>query len=429
MFERIATAAKDCAEQLLLRARWVFPVAEPPLENATVEIVEGKIAGVTRRHAPKAIDLGNCAIIPGLVNAHGHLELSDTESPLTPATPFTAWLRAVMAHRRSRTVRGDDSHAAIDRGAREAAQSGTTLLGDIVAGHQAIAGESSDRLCRIAFHESIGLAPDRIEPQIAAAREHLRRCADSSGGTGLQWFLPGLSPHAPYSVHPDLFAKLVDLARDCDVPLAMHLAETRAELELLEHGSGEFVTFLSELGVWNPAAIPRGLRPLDYLRKLAPLAHSLVIHGNYLSADEIEFLAGNEAISVVYCPRTHAYFGHKPHPWREMRVRGVNVALGTDSRASNPDLSLWNELRFLRRQFPDVDPAELMELGTIRGARALGQGEVTGALIPGLRGDLAIVTLPCIDTADPFQALFHPVSHVTGSLCGGRWQSAAPSVD
>ena len=159
-------------------------------------------------------------------------------------------------------------------------------------------------------------------------------------------------------MHPELFRGLVDLAVARRAPLAMHLAETREELQLLALGTGEFVPFLEELGVWRPEAIPRESRPLDYFHELARVETALAIHGNYLALDEIEFLAGHPNVSVVYCPRTHAYFRHAAHPWRKLLARGVNVALGTDSRGSNPDLSVWNELLFLRTLAPDVDRAD-----------------------------------------------------------------------
>jgi cytosine/adenosine deaminase-related metal-dependent hydrolase len=222
-------------------------------------------------------------------------------------------------------------------------------------------------------------------------------------------------------VHPQLFAELVRLADEFNAPLAMHLAESRGELELLARGTGEFLEFLQRLGVWRPDAIAHGTRPMDYLRPLSALNHALVIHGNYLADDEIEFLSGCETITVVYCPRTHAFFGHDPHPWRRLSANGANVAIGTDSRASNPDLSVWNELSFLHTHFPDVPPSTLLELGTIRGARALGLGHETGSLPAGKAADLAVVSLPPADSTDPYALLFDPDAEITGTMCRGMW--------
>ena len=238
---------------------------------------------------------------------------------------------------------------------------------------------------------------------------------------GPQRMIRGLSPHAPYSVHPDLFRGLVDLAVARRAPVAMHLAETREELQLLADGTGDFVRFLEELGVWRPDAIPPGSRPLDYLRELARVEVALAIHGNYLAPDEIEFLVGHSNVSVVYCPRTHAFFRHAVHPWQMLLAKGINVALGTDSRASNPDLSVWNELLFLRRLAPDFDPAALLKLATWNGALAMGLGHETGTLDVGKSADLAVVEFAGGDSTDPYELLFNPGNRIARTMSGGRW--------
>ena len=152
------------------------------------------------------------------------------------------------------------------------------------------------------------------------------------------------------------------------MPVALHLAETREELELLQSGTGPFVPMLQSFDAWHPDVIPRGTRPLDFLRALGQAHRALVIHGNYLNSEEITFLAALAArMSLVYCPRTHAYFGHEPYPLASLLAAGVNVAVGTDSRASNPDLDLWEELRYLQRHFGDaVAPADVLRMATLR---------------------------------------------------------------
>jgi cytosine/adenosine deaminase-related metal-dependent hydrolase len=222
-----------------LRARWVFPVWGPPLENGLIEILGGRITAVHDRPGPCTIDLRNAAIIPGLVNAHTHLELSDLAAPLHPNLPFTAWLKAVMAHRRTRTHTGTAPSSSDDafekrivaQGRREAADWGTTTMGDIAGGGASLSETSTNGPRVVPFLEILGLAPERVAGQLERARAHLAE-------PGLA---RGLSPHAPYSVHPDLVRGLVDLAVASRAPVAMHLAETRAELELLGGGAGELV--------------------------------------------------------------------------------------------------------------------------------------------------------------------------------------------
>lgn len=394
-----------------LRARWVFPVEAEPIEHGTVEIAAGRITAVISRPEATAIDLGNAAIIPGLVNAHTHLEFSDLPSPLGPAGSFADWIRSVVHDRRGRTV---PPGACVARGLAESARSGTTLLGEIASEGWSPAVFTADGPRAVVFRELIGLTPDRRAEQLALAREHLASRGFSPAVTR------GISPHAPYSVHADLYRDLVQLALEHAAPLAVHLAETQAELELLQRGTGPLVDLLREFGVWQPNVIPRGSRPLDYLRALADAPRGLVIHGNYLSAAEIDFLAEHHNLAVVYCPRTHAYFGHAEHPWLKLLDRSVNVALGTDSRASNPDLSLWQELLFLAERFPQVDRRQILALGTRRGAAALGLDAETGTLAPGKSADVALVSLPARPASDPYALLFDADCRVALALVAGR---------
>lgn len=420
------------------RARWIFPVEAPPIECATIEIENGRIAALHDRHDPRAVDLGNVALIPGLVNAHTHLELSDVESPLAPAHPFTVWLRAVIAHRRARSTDATSAAKRLAAGLAEAAAAGTTLLGDIVGPDWCEPLGESGTMQTVAFLELLGLRSERVGEQISAARRFLTReetreeaqpgqhriCSSSRStlpGLPASRVLRALSPHAPYSVHPELFHGAVDLASEFRAPLAIHLAETTAELQLLRDGTGEFRTFLEELGAWNPAPFSTPRRPLDFLEPLACLDCALVIHGNYLAEEDLRFLSRHQHISVIYCPRTHAYFAHAPHPWREMLARGINVAVGTDSRASNPDLGVWNELQHLHRRFPDVPQAELLRLGTLNGARALGRDKLTGSLLVGKSADVAVISLPDATATDPHPLLFRPAGRPVKTMSRGVW--------
>lgn len=415
----LPSGAQTGGERMSLRARWVFPVGGRPLENGTVEITAGRISAIHVRPGRCSYDLGNAAIIPGLVNAHAHLELSDVAAPLQPAAPFTAWLKEVLLHRRERASPSAANNrvawAAIGRGQAESVDGGTTAIGDIVGeGWTSEAVETQSQRV-VAFLECLGLAPERAPVQLESARRHLE---------GKSHVVRGLSPHAPYSVHPDLFRGLVDLAVQYQAPVAMHLAETQSERQLLLDGTGEFLSFLEGLGVWRADAIPRGMRPLDYLRELARAKCALAIHGNYLADDEVEFLAAHSNISVVYCPRTHAFFRHETHPWQRLLARNINVAVGTDSRASNPDLGLWHELLFLHSIVPDIDPSRLLRMGTINGASALGMQAEIGTLEIGKSADLAVVSLGEGHATDPSAILFYPENRIAAVMSAGIWQKA-----
>ena len=402
--------------KLALRSRLVYSAVGPPLENGVVEIVDGQISAIHDQIDRQVLDLGNVALIPGLVNAHTHLELSDVASPIQPARPFTQWLRGVIEHHRQRGTGPQAGQLALLAGTAESLRYGCTTLGDIAGGTP-----TPDELTTcvppriVSFLEILGLNPERRAPQMERARHHLATVPHECRG---------LSPHAPYSVHLDLLSDIVALACDEQVPVAMHIAETLAERELLATGTGEFVDFLRGLGVWRSDAIPIGSKPLDSLRELSKAPRSLVIHGNYLDDEEIEFLATQPQMTVVYCPRTHAFFGHTRHPWRRLLSQGVRVAVGTDSRASNPDLSVFEELRFLKQLAPDLDDNTILQLGTIHGAEALGLDHFVGSLAVGRTSDLAIVSLSEARTSGP-DRLFATGTQIAGTLCG--WHDATSS--
>jgi cytosine/adenosine deaminase-related metal-dependent hydrolase len=399
------------AECRSYQARWIFPVDVEPIENGIVEIQHGRIVAVHSTPDLRAEDLGNVAIIPGLVNAHTHLEFSDLSKPVEPPRPFSNWIRAVVEQRRNRT--GPD---AIDQGMQESCRSGITTLGEIATSDWPPGECPSHGLRTVLFRELLGLLPEQTHEQLAIARAHLDQNFTESN------LIHGLSPHAPYSVHPELFQQLVNLANEFQAPLCVHLAETKVELELLSQGTGELVEMLRDFGVWKQNIISLGTRPLDYLKLLEKLDHVLIVHGNYLSVEEMNFLAEHPNLTVVYCPRTHHYFGHHEHPWQELLRRNVNVALGTDSRASNPDLSLWQELCFLHDRYPDVSPQTLLELGTLRGSRALGLDEETGSLSVGKAADLAVVSLDDFCAGyDAYSQLIDRKNRITRTMHAGRW--------
>ena len=392
------------AASSLLQARWIFPVASEPIAHGAIEIAfDGRIAAVHRRAPRDAKDLGDVAIVPGLVNAHTHLEFSDLAAPLKPARPFSSWLRALIAYRRQR----GDGTPAVRQGLEESRVSGTAAFGEIVTDDRS-AEMLADVPGAVLFRELIGLPPETVNGQLEIAERFLQDDGGGRSGAALR----GISPHAPYSVHPELFKRLVALAAQRRAPLTMHLAETQAELELLREGRGELVDFLSGLGVWRDGVIPLGTRPLDYLRPLAALQRVIVAHGNYLDDEELEFVAARRNMAIAYCPRTHAFFGHSEHPWRKLLARGGLVAIGTDGRCSNPDLRVWNELLFLHARFPQCDPAILLQMGTLNGARALGLEAELGTLEPGKAARAAVVRLGQIGIGDPYAELFHPESHV-----------------
>jgi len=391
-----------------LKARYLFPVASPPIPDGVLTVDGHRIVAVGENTSGRdPVDLGNVALLPGLVNAHTHLEFSDLAGPLgEPGMPFADWIAAVVAHRRDVEEASDDigqrRSLAIQAGLAESIRCGTTTIGEIATPGWPSDPFRASPVNSTVFLELIGLSEDRIGPLVDLSREHI----ETGGSEETAWHA-GLSPHAPFTVHLDLLRQIAELSATTETPLTMHLAETLDELELLMSGTGPFVPLLERLDAWQPTAIPSGTKPLDYLRRMSRAHRSLVIHGNYLRSEEIEFLAAHRGyMSIVYCPRTHAYFGHTEYPLAEMLSAGVNVALGTDSRASNPDLSILEEMRHIYRHCSGIPPSEILRLGTRSGADALGLGRDIGVLTPGARADLTVVELPDAEARDPYEMLF-----------------------
>jgi cytosine/adenosine deaminase-related metal-dependent hydrolase len=385
----------------LLKARYVFPVTVPPIADGTVAIEGDRIVAVGQaRPGAEVVDLGNAAILPGFVNAHTHLEFSDLKKPVgTAGMGFVDWIRAVIEARRRTSP---DRPRAVELGLQESVACGTTTLGEI-AQLDWNPGPLWPEMPRLTvFIELITPSPDQIRRVVDGIDPLESFPWQASCG-----WEPGLSPHAPYSVHPELIDLAASTCAALHWPIAMHLAESREELEFLRSGGGPFLQFLSGLPNWTPDMLKPGARPMDYLRKLQPVNTALVIHGNYLDDEEIRFLADHRrTMSVVYCPRTHAYFGHDRYPLEKMLAAGAAVALGTDSRASSPDLSVLAEMRFLAAEHPIVPPGVVLRLATLAGAQALGCGDWTGSLEPGKVADLAVVSLPDRDGNDPYAMLF-----------------------
>jgi cytosine/adenosine deaminase-related metal-dependent hydrolase len=406
---------------IALRARYVFPVDGPPIDGGEVTIRGSKIVAVGKPISGNTVrDLGDVAIVPGLVNAHTHLEFSDLATPIgRPGISLPEWIAQVVAHRRAAST---DARAAISQGLRENLACGTTALGEIATGDgRQIAVRFSDSpITSVVFRESIAPLTDRVPSATAEAEQFL---ISTPASANLQ---PALSPHAPYTVHPHLLEAMLDLARRFTVPLAMHLAESREELELLERGTGPFRAMLERLDAWDAASDARYPRILNYLERLAAAPRALVVHGNYLSAAERNFLAERaDQMSVVYCPRTHDFFGHDAYPLADMLAAGVAMALGTDSRASNPDLSMLNEMRFIAERHIGIGSAKILELGTLGGARALGLANQIGSLAPGKLANLAIVGPLAPAARDPHDALFAPGTNVQEAWSQGRLASEA----
>lgn len=393
-------------EEWTLSGRWVLPVDAPPLSHGVVSIRDERITYVGPSGSRRAdLELGDVAVLPGLVNAHTHLDLSDAGGKCPPSPDFPGWLRMVGAHRRNQS---DEQVAqAIRMGIDASLRYGITLLGDISVRGQSWNQVSQSPVHAVVFYEMIGLTEDR-----------------AAWGTGLTkaWLndhpathqcRPAFSLHAPYSVRKSVFEELGEgIVDGKEYPIAIHVAETEAELELLASRKGPFVSFLEDMGVWDPA----GFVP-DVAAVLArQTRRSLFIHGNYLSPGQ-----WIQHGTLVWCPRTHAAFGHKPHPFREFLKQGTRVVLATDSMASNPDLDVLAEACFVHERYPDVPGDVLLKMITLDAAEALQWEHEAGSLTPGKLADITMIRLEN-DVGEPYECVLSNAGKQRKTLFRGRWR-------
>ena len=418
-------------DDLTLAARYVVPVEGEPIPDGRLTIRGGRIAAVGPSGMASAdVELGNVALLPGFVNAHTHLELSGIENR-PPGVPEdqVEWLARVIAQRRSGGP--GDLADAVDRHLEAALDAGTTLLADTATAGSSWGAVASAPVRALVFAEILGLKRTRGLETNRNAWDWIGTLspADQVAANAR----PGLSPHAPYSTAGWLYHR----AASTRLPLSTHLAELPEELELLGSRCGRLRGFLEDLGAWDEDWEPIGPEPADYIRQgTLREADWIVAHGTYLNPADFWQLrpeAGLDGhrVAVAYCPRTHARFGHRPHPFRAMLERGVVVCLGTDSLASSPSLGILDEMRHLRCVDPSISGALLLTMGTLFGAWALRAETVTGSLKVGKAADLALVALPESEAADPYSLLFDHDGPVIASAFEGRFRrsTGAPQID
>lgn len=380
----------------VLAASWVVPVASPPLRDGRVAVEGGRIAWVGRAGDPGAPeapvqDLGRGVLLPGLVNAHCHLELSHLAGRVSFAGGFVAWVEALVG---SREGDGEVVRAGAAEAIRELEQSGTVAVGDVSNGlvHLDLLGAS--RLEAVVFLELLAWDPARAQGTLEWADGRLAGLAGLAPNVRVR-----LAAHAPHSVSPALFAGLV--ARGG--PAALHLAESPDETRFLATGVGDWPGFLERRGLGHVAFEPPGLTPVAYADRLGALRPGLVAaHAVQVGAADRELLA-RRGVFVALCPRSNRNLGVGIAPAPELMAAGVRLCLGTDSLASAESLDLLADAALLHRQFPALDPSAIVRMATLGGAEALGLAEL-GAIAPGRRSALSFAPAESVP-ADPCRFL------------------------
>ncbi len=381
------------------RARWVVPIDRPPLDDGWVEVHAGRIVALGLRVAgadrvvagtlagdPVSLDLGAAALLPGLVNAHTHLELAQLRGRVAPAASVPHWVRDLLRQRRAA---GPLDPQAIRTAIAELHATGTILVGEITNTLATVAPLVESELFARVFYELLRFRIDDADAFVEEAIERIR---------SLPWserVRPAVAAHALYSVAPALFRAIMREARRVgEGPSSVHLAESLEERELLARGTGPWRTLLEEVGAWDPAWVPPGLGPVAYLNSVGWFDRpTLVVHGVHLTDVELGQIAARRAV-LVTCPRSNRWTGAGRPPVERFYRAGLPVAVGTDSLASVEDLNLFAELAALRALAPSVPARRLLESATLVGAEALGFGDELGSLAPGKRAAIVAVRVP-----------------------------------
>lgn len=375
------------------RVAWLLPISQPPIRDAWLRTDRGRIVAFGHSRpgdftAPDEVDLGQVAVLPGLVNAHTHFELSWMRGRIPETGNFDRWIRAIIELKNDASRHGDAVAAAIDEAIREARAFGTALVGEItntLATSRPLKGHG---MAGVVFHELLGF---RSEDAAGLMQEAVVRLQSEPASN---WLRHTLAPHAPYSVSPALFSQIrAALQLDPFARSSVHLGESISEVEFLRYGTGPCRTGLERMGKWDPSWVAPRSSPVEYLDRMGFLDDRvLVVHGVQFGAPDLECLAAR-GVTLVTCPRGNVRTGAGSPPIEEFFASGVRMAVGTDSLASVPDLNLFSELEEMRRLAPAVPARLLLETATINGARGLGFEAEFGTIDSGKRDALVAVQL------------------------------------
>ena len=379
------------------RAKFVLPVASPPIEDGVVAVDGERIAGVGKRSdfSGPFTDLGECAVLPGFINAHCHLDYTDMAGRLPCHSGFTDWLGEMVALKIAQTP--GDYETATQHGLATLLHSGTTTVCDIESAPTNLDVLTQAPLRVLSCLELI----DVVGP--AASELLWKRSA-------------GLSPHAPFTASAALYRRAFAFCCGQNRVFTTHLAESLDEAAMFERASGPLFEQLAALG-----------RPMDdcgrgssvaLLESYGVLRGALVVHANWLSDDDIIRLARARA-TVVHCPCSHRFFNHPPFPLAHLREAGVTVCLGTDSAASGSTLDMRVELGEFLAAYPAIQPAEALAMATMMAAKALNQPGVTGTLTPASRADLIVVEITA-EARDPVEAVIAGRRPIRLSMVNGK---------
>jgi cytosine/adenosine deaminase-related metal-dependent hydrolase len=411
----------------VLRSRVVYPVWRPPIEDGAVVVSGSRIVAVgdwrTLRveHSGTVCDLGDTILMPGLINAHCHLDYTHMAGLFPPRKSFCDWIKLITTEKAQWTY-SDFAESWLD-GAKMLLRSGTTTVVDIEAVPELLPEVWEATPLRVwSLLEMTGVRsrrnPDHILNEALRKVSSLRhdRC------------VAGLSPHAPYSTTPRLLRRSAAAARKRTLLVATHVAESATEVEMFQQGRGEMHEWLQRNE--RDMSDCNGVSPVQHLARQHLLgSHLLAIHLNHLAPGDARLLA-RKNVSVVHCPRSHDYFKHQMFPYRALANAGVNICLGTDSlatvrttRRTQPELNLFREMQCFADRHLNVPDHKIVRLATLNGARALGLAGQIGELNQGALADLTAIPFTR-RRSEIHDTIIYFAGEVSASMIAGAWAIA-----
>lgn len=408
----------------IFAASYLLPINGSPVAGGAIAVADGRIVAVGRLAelrktcSAEVREFPGCILMPGLVNAHTHLELTHFPAWLHKSglgyapRSYVDWIIQVIKVKRGITF--EDLCRSLLEGCKISLQSGTTMVGDILSDRRLLPVYADCGLAGRVYLEFIGHDPDRFQPLLESVATDIAQLPDG--------LLPGLSPHAPFTVSQELLAAVVAAAQRLALPLATHLAESVEEVRFLAGTPGKIADVLYPFVGWEKYAKPHPpSTPADWLHGGAALSCRLAaVHAVHLSLQEIRLLKEHHA-SIVLAPRSNSNLDVGRAPAWLMKQADLTMALGTDSLASSDSLSLFDEMRFLLDTYPDVfSPEDAVRMGTINGAHAIARGAEAGSLEVGKRADFIAVRTAGAPQGDRVYEQLLEDGAIHGVWCGGK---------
>ena len=415
---------------LVYTARYLLPVSSPLVREGAVAIDAERIVLAGPRtevlesvgDAAEIRDLGEAVLLPGLINAHTHLELSWLGNDPMPAGDYTAWLAELLKRRDGADI--DVARSAAEESLRQMSDRGTVAVADVANDAWIAPLIARSAMHGIVFRELYGLYAEGAEAALEQAAQSLETWgADPDVAAAGDRVRIALTPHAPHTTSTPLLRALAGRSAACGDPLTIHVAESKAEVELLRDGSGPLVELYRERDFWDPQWQPPAATPVGHLHRLGFFSpRTLAVHCVHLDGQDHSLLQAGRA-TVVTCPRSNRWLGVGIAPIPRLLKEGVPVALGTDSLASNEDLDLFAEMAALRESHPALAPAAILRMATLNGARALGIEDRLGSIEA---GKLALVNVVPLTEPEqkPFEAVCSNPADVY-RLADAPWEPAS----